>query len=921
MEVHAGLSEGFCRRIFARTAQLSERPRRAGDRSASLHELALRQVVESCDSAAVQSSMDELFEIASVIAQWPPATWAWVLPRINHQLLLACKSVGLVPPVENLPETEALRRAVSDAAVTAAIHRDEQRYRDARTRELAGKELTGADDAALAGCEPISVFGEWGTWLGAADKPALPPQQLLFAFERAQLSPALGDKVFEDRLEDFEENFDIFTGGLLRGLSWDGVLAAGGAVLACALRTRVPLSGLADDEDAQLVRDQARYSYFEASEYHLFRRAGNPWGGTPGSYKDEIAGMNQKSPFSSSSDVDLFLIGLDPKAALEKVKSIHRTCFRNFRGKVLCISTGSAITFACGYPKRHIQVVLKVFERPMDVFASFDVDCCAFGYDGTGCVCTPRALQAAVQRVNLINLSRRSCTYETRLIKYAMRGFAVGVAETLLERTRIDAAFFDKASLEAGGTSKFKGLARLIAADRVADFRRRSTGAGKLAAGTGPVSISESQGYEHAKGKHSSLPDAARHCQPQGVDYTSQAANLSAVEAFSRDESHELSHQSLHGLPAAANHVSSVDPVPGRRTHGMDQVVPSKVTTLENRALYATGAVPWRLGFDAVRIAEQLTLARNKGNQLQQFRRDIEAENAELSPHYSLTMARTASALPSENVIAWGETLEAAKLTRASFTEANQCSSFFPLPPAGFTSGCHVTDDAALAFSSLVYKPASTHRLGVRQPRKEGSAYPCVSQLEWAQGLAEGARVECMATARPRSSREMTTGSLFRDDGSLWRRATVLNASKAEKQVMINTPKGKRPKTQTCLDLKLRLDGAEEGEEPVACKETAVREMLPLDIVITTMAQSGVLPENVHRSILLHSPLWYGDPRAKLLGISESEWLPKRGLQLRGAMSPDETAAARAVIEQLEADADLIAMGGHCLEVVEVRTL
>lgn len=43
------------------------------------------------------------------------------------------------------------------------------------------------------------------------------------------------------------------------------------------------------------------------------------------------------------------------------------------------------ITFACGFPKRNIQVVLKLFDCPADVLASFDLDCCCLAYNGTRC--------------------------------------------------------------------------------------------------------------------------------------------------------------------------------------------------------------------------------------------------------------------------------------------------------------------------------------------------------------------------------------------------------------------------------------------------------------------------------------------------------------------------------------------------------
>ena len=89
-----------------------------------------------------------------------------------------------------------------------------------------------------------------------------------------------------------------------------------------------------------------------------------------------------KSPFASSSDIDLFLVGLDPPAAYRKVAEVCRCIGRNLRGKVLIVTTGSAITFVTGWPHRNVQVVLKLFPSVAALLASFDVDCCAFAYDG-----------------------------------------------------------------------------------------------------------------------------------------------------------------------------------------------------------------------------------------------------------------------------------------------------------------------------------------------------------------------------------------------------------------------------------------------------------------------------------------------------------------------------------------------------------
>lgn len=61
---------------------------------------------------------------------------------------------------------------------------------------------------------------------------------------------------------------------------------------------------------------------------------------------------------------------------------------------------------------------------------------CAVGYDGCTVWAAPRAVKAFNTQCNIIDLTRRSYTYETRLLKYSLRGFAVGVPN--FERARVN---------------------------------------------------------------------------------------------------------------------------------------------------------------------------------------------------------------------------------------------------------------------------------------------------------------------------------------------------------------------------------------------------------------------------------------------------------------------------------------------------
>ena len=124
---------------------------------------------------------------------------------------------------------------------------------------------------------------------------------------------------------------------------------------------------------AQLDEVLRRRAYFEPVHHEHFRRGaghGRDYEGRVSAFDERGEGAAAPlSPFATSSDVDLFLVGLSAEEAHAKVRHIHNAMQLNLRGtRLLLVRTGSAITFvAGGYPQRFVQVVLKLFDSPTDV--------------------------------------------------------------------------------------------------------------------------------------------------------------------------------------------------------------------------------------------------------------------------------------------------------------------------------------------------------------------------------------------------------------------------------------------------------------------------------------------------------------------------------------------------------------------------
>ena len=203
---------------------------------------------------------------------------------------------------------------------------------------------------------------------------------------------------------EFDKNLEELTTGAFKGLKWNNIFLAGGAVLGALSHSKEGFEG---------------------------------------------------------SDLDLFIYGLDQEDADQKIYEIIRVVEKNVLSsssdltinKPLIVHNTNSITIIRGFPHRNIQIVLRLYKSPAEVLLGFDVDSCCVGYDGKDAWSTPRSQRAINKRYNLINTTRRSTTYEYRLWKYSKRGFGVCIPS------------FDGSKLDVNkilSKSDASGLAKLI---------------------------------------------------------------------------------------------------------------------------------------------------------------------------------------------------------------------------------------------------------------------------------------------------------------------------------------------------------------------------------------------------------------------------------------------------------------------------
>ena len=145
----------------------------------------------------------------------------------------------------------------------------------------------------------------------------------------------------------FEKRFHEMTYGQLDGLDWSNLFVAGGMVLGALLSVEA--------KDAPNTVDQ--------------------WKG---------------------SDIDIYVYGLDPVAANEKVRHIYDVFKANLPAEAPClvIRNSKTISFLTSYPNRRLQIILKKVRHPKEVLLNFDLDICAVGYDGKEVWMLPRMVRA-----------------------------------------------------------------------------------------------------------------------------------------------------------------------------------------------------------------------------------------------------------------------------------------------------------------------------------------------------------------------------------------------------------------------------------------------------------------------------------------------------------------------------------------------
>ncbi|KAI8807655.1 hypothetical protein BJ742DRAFT_854098 [Cladochytrium replicatum] len=272
-------------------------------------------------------------------------------------------------------------------------------------KERGYREMFAIDRENEALDNPYALLNDvFGTSLRYTKQPLTEKESsYFFCFQDGLDSTPSNSDLVVPSFEVFNTNFSRITCGMLRHIDWSNVFVAGGSVLAA----------LQPDLDIE------NSTFF-------------------------------------NSDIDLFFTGLTLDRVESKITSLYDAITRAVkedagdnkgRSNVIVVRNLRSITLIASYPARQIQIVFRLFSSPAEVLMGFDIDSCAFGFDGKTVWALPRALRALTRRYNLVDMTRRSASYEYRLMKYGKRGFASATPN-------VDVAAIKREPIKGGGLAK-----------------------------------------------------------------------------------------------------------------------------------------------------------------------------------------------------------------------------------------------------------------------------------------------------------------------------------------------------------------------------------------------------------------------------------------------------------------------------------
>ena len=134
------------------------------------------------------------------------------------------------------------------------------------------------------------------------------------------------------------------------------------------------------------------------------------------------------------TDLDIFIYGVDEYCANKTIFRVlnHLLKFKK-EYKFQFIKTANALTINMDkedenlYYRRvfTIQIIFRLYKTKSEILHSFDIGSACIGFDGIDILFTTLSKFSYEYNCNIVDNTRRSTTYEKKLVKYFQRGFKI----------------------------------------------------------------------------------------------------------------------------------------------------------------------------------------------------------------------------------------------------------------------------------------------------------------------------------------------------------------------------------------------------------------------------------------------------------------------------------------------------------------
>ncbi len=141
------------------------------------------------------------------------------------------------------------------------------------------------------------------------------------------------------------------------------------------------------------------------------------------------------------SDIDVFLYGLTVEEANDKIDNIFTFVKANHNKVEYVARTTNCITFSCD--RNVVQIILRIYNSISEILHGFDLGSSAVGFDNKNVYFTTLSCFAYHNKCNIVDCTKRSPSYEYRLVKYSRRKFDVILPKLDIKKLR-DPAYYGK---------------------------------------------------------------------------------------------------------------------------------------------------------------------------------------------------------------------------------------------------------------------------------------------------------------------------------------------------------------------------------------------------------------------------------------------------------------------------------------------